>query len=274
MLAIGILAGFVGSLLGIGGGMIITPIITTFFGVDIKYAIGASIVAVIATSSGAAISYLKDDMINIRAAMFLEIFTTIGGLVGAILAGLFNATILNLLFGALLVYQTWNMWNKLHQGEKVLKQAKPDELAEKLSLNSSYYDKQLKQEVEYQVEKIPQGASIMFGAGFASGLLGIGSGAFKVLAMDSMMKMPLKASTATSNLMIGVTAAASATVYFFNGYVNPAIAAPVALGIVGGAAIGSKVMPHLPARTIRMIFIPIVAIMAIDMILKGIGVIH
>ncbi|GBG97493.1 sulfite exporter TauE/SafE family protein [Lactococcus termiticola] len=269
MLAIGLLAGTFGSILGIGGGMIITPIITSFFGVDIKYAIGAAIVSVIATSSGAAISYLKDDLINVRVAMFLEIFTTIGGLVGAVLAGFFNATVLNILFACLLIFQVYNMVKKLRAGETVIKQAERDPLADKMKLNSSYYDKQLNEEIDYQVEKIPGGAVIMLGAGLASGLLGIGSGVFKVMAMDGMMKMPLKASTATSNLMIGVTAAASATVYFFNGYVNPAVAGPLALGIVAGAAIGSRIMPYLPAKTIRIIFIPVIGLMAIQMLVKG-----
>ncbi|AYG01347.1 MULTISPECIES: sulfite exporter TauE/SafE family protein [Lactococcus] len=272
MLVLGFVAGTVGSILGLGGGIIITPIITTFFGVDIKYAIGASIVAVIATSSGAAISYLKDDMINIRAAMFLEIFTTIGGLVGAILAGFFDGTVLNVLFGCLLIFQGYNMWKKLHKGEEILQNVESDKIAKKLKLNSSYHDKQLGQDISYQVEKVPGGAAIMLGAGVASGLLGIGSGAFKVMAMDSMMKMPIKASTATSNLMIGVTAAASATVYFFNGYVNPTLAGPLAIGIVAGAALGSKIMPKLPAKTIRIIFIPVILLMAIQMLLKGIGV--
>lgn len=272
MLLLGFIAGTVGSILGLGGGIIITPIITSFFGVDIKYAIGASIVAVIATSSGAAISYLKDDLINIRAAMFLEIFTTVGGLVGAILAGFFDGTVLNILFGCLLIFQGYNMWKKLHKGEEVLQNVAPDKIAKQLKLNSSYHDKQLNKEISYQVEKVPGGAAIMLGAGVASGLLGIGSGAFKVLAMDSMMKMPLKASTATSNLMIGVTAAASATVYFFNGYVNPTLAGPIAIGIVAGASLGSKIMPKLPAKTIRIIFIPVILLMAIQMLLKGMGV--
>lgn len=271
MLFLGFISGLFGSILGLGGGIIITPIITTYFGVDIKHAIGASIIAVIATSSGAAISYLKDDIINIRAAMFLEIFTTTGGLIGAILSGLFDATILNILFGILLIFQVYNMWRKIHKGEDTLRNVEPDRISRQLKLNSSYYDKQLQREVHYEVEKVPGGASIMFGAGVASGLLGIGSGVFKVMAMDSMMKMPLKASTATSNLMIGVTAASSATVYFFNGYVNPTLAGPIAIGIVVGAALGSKIMPLLPAKTLRLFFIPVILVMAIQMLLKGIG---
>ena len=199
MLAVGLFAGIMGAILGIGGGMIITPIITLALGLDIKYAIGASIIAVIATSSGSTIAFLKDDVLNLRVAMFLEIATTIGAIVGAILTG-------------------------------------------------------------------------MFGAGIASGMLGIGSGAFKVMAMDNAMKMPLKPSSATSNLMMGVTAAASASVYFFNGSIKPGIAVPLALGILVGAAIGSRIMQHLPSRVIRMIFIPILLYLGLQMIFKAFGV--
>lgn len=272
MLLVGIFAGTMGAILGIGGGMIITPIVTLALGLDIKYAIGASIIAVIATSSGATIAYLKDDVLNLRVAMFLEIATTIGAIVGALLTGYFNGYILYFLFGALLVFSSWNMYRKLRLGKEVLKRANPDKLATKFKLNSSYYDKNLNQQIDYQVENIPLGLSIMFGAGLASGMLGIGSGAFKVMAMDNAMKMPLKPSSATSNLMMGVTAAASATVYFFNGAIKPEIAVPLALGILGGAALGSRIMPHLPAKVIRMIFIPILLYLGLQMILKACGV--
>ncbi|UXC63710.1 sulfite exporter TauE/SafE family protein [Ligilactobacillus agilis] len=272
MLLVGIFAGTMGAILGIGGGMIITPIVTLALGLDIKYAIGASIIAVIATSSGATIAYLKDYVLNLRVAMFLEIATTIGAIVGALLTGYFNGNILYFLFGALLVFSSWNMYRKLRLGKEVLKRANPDKLATKFKLNSSYYDKNLNQQIDYQVENIPLGLSIMFGAGLASGMLGIGSGAFKVMAMDNAMKMPLKPSSATSNLMMGVTAAASATVYFFNGAIKPEIAVPLALGILGGAALGSRIMPHLPAKVIRMIFIPILLYLGLQMILKACGV--
>ena len=272
MLLVGIFAGTMGAILGIGGGMIITPIVTLALGLDIKYAIGASIIAVIATSSGATIAYLKDDVLNLRVAMFLEIATTIGAIVGALLTGYFNGNILYFLFGALLVFSSWNMYRKLRLGKEVLKRANPDKLATKFKLNSSYYDKNLNQQIDYQVENIPLGLSIMFGAGLASGMLGIGSGAFKVMAMDNAMKMPLKPSSATSNLMMGVTAAASATVYFFSGAIKPEIAVPLALGILGGAALGSRIMPHLPAKVIRMIFIPILLYLGLQMILKACGV--
>ena len=268
MLLVGIFAGTMGAILGIGGGMIITPIVTLALGLDIKYAI----IAVIATSSGATIAYLKDDVLNLRVAMFLEIATTIGAIVGALLTGYFNGNILYFLFGALLVFSSWNMYRKLRLGKEVLKRANPDKLATKFKLNSSYYDKNLNQQIDYQVENIPLGLSIMFGAGLASGMLGIGSGAFKVMAMDNAMKIPLKPSSATSNLMMGVTAAASATVYFFNGAIKPEIAVPLALGILGGAALGSRIMPHLPAKVIRMIFIPILLYLGLQMILKACGV--
>lgn len=272
MLIVGVVAGFGGAILGLGGGIIVTPVLTLVMGMDIKYAIGASIIAVIATSSGSTIAFLKDDVLNIRVAMLLEIFTTIGALTGAILAGLFNATVLFLLFGCLLVFQSWNMYRKLQGTASEVPSTANDPLAAKLRLNSSYYDKQLKQQIDYQVEKIPGGALIMFGAGLASGLLGIGSGSFKVMAMDGMMKMPLKPSSSTSNLMMGVTATASATVYFFNGAINPVIAVPIALGILGGSTVGSRVMQLLPARVLRMIFIPVLLIIGLQLILKGLGV--
>ena len=272
MLLIGLFAGTMGAILGIGGGMIITPIITLGLGLNIKYAIGASIIAVIATSSGSTIAFLKDDVLNLRVAMFLEIATSIGAIVGALLTGVFNPAILYFLFGCLLLFSSYNMIRKLRQGKEVLHRATPDKLAEKLKLNNSYYDKNLHQQVDYDVENVPGGMAIMFGAGLASGLLGIGSGAFKVMALDNVMKMPLKPSSATSNLMMGVTAAASATIYFFNGSIRPEIAVPLSLGIIVGAAIGSRIMQHLPSRIIRIIFIPILMYLGLQMAFKAFGV--
>lgn len=272
MLLVGIFAGIMGAILGIGGGMIVTPIVTLAMGLDIKYAIGASIVAVIATSSGSTIAFLKDDVLNLRVAMFLEIATTIGAIIGALLTGAFDPTILYVLFGSLLVFSSWNMYRKMRAGKEILKRVHPDKWAEKLNLNSSYYDKNLKKQVDYQVENIPGGFLIMLGAGLASGMLGIGSGAFKVMAMDGAMKMPLKPSSATSNLMMGVTAAASATVYFFNGSIRPDIAVPLALGILVGSTFGSRIMQILPSKAIRIIFIPILLYLGLQMILKGFGV--
>lgn len=272
MLGVGIFAGIMGSILGIGGGMIVTPIVTLAMGLDIKYAIGASIIAVIATSSGSTIAFLKDDVLNLRVAMFLEIATTIGAIIGALLTGAFEPMILYILFGSLLVFSSWNMYRKMRSGQEVLQQVHADKWAEKFNLNSSYYDKNTKQQVDYQVENVPGGFLIMLGAGLASGMLGIGSGAFKVMAMDGAMKMPLKPSSATSNLMMGVTAAASATVYFFNGSIRPDLAVPLALGILGGSTIGTRIMQVLPSKLIRLIFIPILLYLGLQMILKGFGV--
>ena len=272
MLGVGIFAGIMGSILGIGGGMIVTTIVTLAMGLDIKYAIGASIIAVIATSSGSTIAFLKDDVLNLRVAMFLEIATTIGAIIGALLTGAFEPMILYILFGSLLVFSSWNMYRKMRSGQEVLQQVHADKWAEKFNLNSSYYDKNTKQQVDYQVENVPGGFLIMLGAGLASGMLGIGSGAFKVMAMDGAMKMPLKPSSATSNLMMGVTAAASATVYFFNGSIRPDLAVPLALGILGGSTIGTRIMQILPSKLIRLIFIPILLYLGLQMILKGFGV--
>ncbi|MGY5340510.1 sulfite exporter TauE/SafE family protein [Levilactobacillus spicheri] len=272
MLGVGIFAGIAGSILGIGGGMIITPILTLGMGLDIKYAIGASIIAVIATSSGSTIAYLRDNVLNLRIAMFLEIATTIGAISGALLTGVLDPKYLYLLFGALLVFSGWNMYRKLRRGQEVLQRVEPDKIATKLKLNGSYFDKAEMKDVDYQVENVPAGFAVMYGAGVASGLLGIGSGAFKVMAMDTFMKMPLKPSSSTSNLMMGVTAAASATVYFFNGSILPSIAVPMALGILVGAVIGSRIMQVLPARWIRIVFIPIILYIGLQMLFKGLGV--
>ncbi|QIL50527.1 sulfite exporter TauE/SafE family protein [Weissella coleopterorum] len=270
MLIIGVIAGLMGSILGLGGGILVTPALT-LMGVDIKYAIAASIIAVIATSSGSAIAFLKDDVLNLRVAMFLEIFTTLGALIGALLTGYFDGTVLYFLFGALLIFQAWNMWKKLRVKIDERVEINHDRLANKLQLNGFYYDKNTKKEVRYSLKNVPGGAAVMFGAGVASGLLGIGSGAFKVMAMDGVMKMPLKSSTSTSNLMMGVTAAASAVIYFFSGMIQPVIAVPIALGIIVGYSFGARLMQYLPSKLIRQIFIPFVLLMAIQLILKGLG---
>ncbi|MCW3779150.1 sulfite exporter TauE/SafE family protein [Levilactobacillus namurensis] len=272
MLGVGLFAGIAGAILGIGGGMIITPILTLGMGLSIKYAIGASIIAVIATSSGSTIAYLRDNVLNLRVAMFLEIATTIGAIIGALMTGILDPKYLYLLFGCLLVFSAWNMVRKLRRGQEVLKRVTPDRIAAKLKLNGSYFDKAELRDVDYQVENVPAGFAVMFGAGVASGLLGIGSGAFKVMAMDTFMKMPLKPSSSTSNLMMGVTAAASATVYFFNGSILPGIAVPMALGILVGAVIGSRIMQVLPARWIRIVFIPVLLYIGLQMVFKGLGV--
>ena len=272
---IAVLAGFLGSLVGLGGGIIITPALTILFGIDIKYAIGASIVAVIATSSGSAIAFVKDHVSNMRVGMLLEVFTTAGGVVGALMAGIFSSKLLYIFFSLILLNSFYGMLKKTGLITKVKKEEEKvenDKYADRYKLNSTYYDKATGKTVAYNVTNVPQGSLVMFGAGFASGLLGIGSGAFKVVALDSYMKLPIKVSTATSNFMMGVTATASALIYFFNGTINPAIAAPIAIGTLIGSRTGAKVMQRLDAKYIRYIFLPILLFTIVNMFLKGIGV--
>jgi uncharacterized protein len=267
---IAILAGFLGSLLGLGGGIIITPVLTLLFGFDIRYAIGASVISVIATSSGAAVAYIRDKITNTRIGMFLEIGTTLGAITGAFLSGIINTKYLYGIFGVLLLYSAVMM---LKRSKSELPQGvKNHPVAQKLALNGVYYDKVLGKEIAYNVDGVWGGLAMMYGAGVVSGLLGIGSGMFKVMAMDLKMKLPLKVSSATSNFMIGVTAAASAGVYFFRGDIDPKIAAPVALGVLCGATVGTRVMQHMKSKTIRMIFVPVLIITSIQMLIKGVGI--
>ncbi len=266
---VSIVAGILGSLLGLGGGLVITPTLTLLFGIDIRYAIGASLISVIATSTGSAIAYIKDNITNIRVGMFLEIATTAGAIAGALLSGFLPEAILYLVFSMLLIYSTINMIK--NRNESYSENIEENSLAKKYKLSGEYYDKVLKKSIKYSATKIYQGFSIMFGAGIASGLLGIGSGSFKVVAMDTFMKLPLKVSTATSNFMMGVTAAASAFIYFFRGDINPLIAGPVALGVLLGSTLGARLMQRLSSKTIRKIFIPVLIYVSLEMILKGLG---
>src|SRR5579863_4947058 len=265
-----IAAGLLGSLVGLGGGVLIVPILTLIFGLPIYFAIGASIISVIATSSGAAAAYVRDHMTNLRVGMFLEIATTTGAICGAFLAGMLAPELLSVIFGVILLISAAPLIFKL--GEELPKSVKNDRLANWLKLSSSYPDHYLGREVSYAVSRTPLGLAMMYVAGLISGLLGIGSGTFKVLAMDTMMRLPMKVSTTTSNFMIGVTAAASAGIYFSRGDIPPMVAAPVALGILIGALVGARLLAHLSNKTLRLIFIPVIAAAAIEMILHGFGI--
>jgi uncharacterized membrane protein YfcA len=264
-----ILAGLLGALIGLGGGVLIVPLLTLAFKLPIEYAIGASIISVIATSSGAAAAYVRDHITNMRIGMFLEIATTIGAVCGAFIAGLINPTALYVIFGIVLLISAAPLIFKL--GEELPQDVKNDRWARWLKLNGAYPDSHLG-EVNYQVTRTPYGFGMMYVAGLISGLLGIGSGSFKVLAMDTFMRLPMKVSTTTSNFMIGVTAAASAGIYFSRGDINPVVAAPVALGILIGALVGAKVLARLQNKTVRMIFLPILVIIALEMVLRGFGI--
>ena len=265
-----IAAGLLGALVGLGGGVLIVPLLTLAFGFPIYFAIGASIISVIATSSGAAAAYVRDHLTNLRVGMFLELATTTGAICGAFVAGLLAPGLLAVIFGIILLISAAPILFKL--GEELPKGVKNDRWANWLHLNSTYPDAHLEREVSYSVTRTPLGMIMMYIAGLISGLLGIGSGTFKVLALDTIMRLPMKVSTTTSNFMIGVTAAASAGIYFSRGDIPPIIAAPVALGILIGALAGARLLLHLSNRTLRLIFLPVIAAAAIEMMLHGLGI--
>jgi len=259
-----LLAGFLGALTGLGGGVVIVPMLTLMFGVDIRYAIGAALVSVIATSSGAAAAYVRDGYSNIRVGMFLEIATTIGALSGAALALYLRASIVAIIFGVVLLYSAYASFQ---QKDHVNKNEGVDRVATWLRMDSSFPTPNGLE--SYNVRRVPLGFSIMYVAGVLSGLLGIGSGAVKVLAMDRAMKLPFKVSTTTSNFMIGVTAAASAGIYLSRGYIDPALAMPVMLGVLAGSLLGARVLTGAKVKTLRIVFSAVIGALAVEMIYNG-----
>jgi len=270
LFATSVMAGATGAILGLGGGILLIPILTLFYGVDLRYAMGASIVSVIATSSGAAAAYLQTSLSNIRIGLFLTLATVSGALVGAGLAGHVPVRALQLLLGLALGYSAFTTLRQLHV--EIPQSLEADTLALRFSLDGTYYDAPLDRQVKYRAARVRQGFAAMFGAGLLSGLLGIGSGAFKVLAMDYFMRLPMKVSTATSNFMIGVTSAATASVYFAHGDIHPLLATPVAIGVLAGAMLGTRLMARLRNTTVRKAFLPVLAYLAASMILHGLGI--
>lgn len=261
-----IVAGFLGSILGLGGGIIIVPVLTLFYHVNIRYAVAASLISIVATSSGAAASYLKDSLTNLRLAVFLEVGTVTGAIFGFIISSSIRPQYLFLLFGLMLFFSGVMMLRR--REESISLQNHP--WADSLMLDGVYSESDGKQ-VPYKVQHVPLGLFVMFCAGVLSALLGIGSGILKVLAMDGAMKLPIKVSSATSNFMIGVTASASAGAYLLKGDIRPEIASPVAIGIIIGSFCGAKAMKKMPARRIRQIFVVILSIVSMQMILKGLS---
>jgi uncharacterized protein len=259
-------AGFLGSLTGLGGGVVIVPLLTLGLGVDIRYAIGASLVSVIATSSGAAASYVKEGFSNIRIGMFLELATTLGALFGAALAARVPTAVIATVFGAVLIYSAYL---SLRPHASRFTNQIPDPLATRLHMDGSYPTPEGPK--SYHVHAVPTGFSLMFVAGTLSGLLGIGSGAVKVLAMDQAMHIPFKVSTTTSNFMIGVTAAASAGVYLSRGYIDPGLAMPVMLGVLCGSLLGAHVLVAARTRWLRLAFGGVILVLGIEMIYHGLA---
>jgi len=267
--AVSVVAGLIGALAGVGGGILVIPVLTFGFGVDIRLAVGASIISVIATSSGAAAAYIRDRMTDMRVGMFLELATTTGAVCGALLAAVVAPAFLYVLLGVVLLFSAVMQVTRL--GEETPPTGPTSALAARLRLESSYPDRKLGREVPYSARRVPLGFALMWIAGVVSGLLGIGSGVLKVLAMDGAMRLPMKVSSATSNFMIGVTAAASAGIYLSRGDVDPRIAAPVALGVLAGALVGARLLQHISNRAVRLIFLPVLVVVGIETIGRGLG---
>jgi hypothetical protein len=259
-----LVAGFLGALTGLGGGVVIVPLLTLALGVDIHYAVGASLVSVIATSSGAAAAYVREGFTNLRVGMLLEIATTLGALAGAALAAVLAPSLIAVVFGLVLLHSAWVSRRPVEPHPD----AAPDALATRLGLNGAYPTPTGIQ--QYHVRGVPAGAALMAVAGVLSGLLGIGSGAVKVLAMDRVMRLPFKVSTTTSNFMIGVTAAAGAGVYLWRGYIDPGLAMPVMLGVLVGSLLGARVLTAAPPQHLRVVFAIVIALLGAEMILNGI----
>jgi len=259
-----ILAGLLGALTGLGGGVVVVPVLALLFHVDLRYAIGASLVSVIATSSGAAAAYVREGFSNIRIGMFLEIATTLGALVGAYLTAVVSTKAIGIVFGVVLLYSAISSFRGKHDD---VPPQHTGGLADRLRLEGEYPTEHGLQ--AYVAQRVPAGFGIMFLAGGLSGLLGIGSGAVKVLAMDQAMRLPFKVSTTTSNFMIGVTAAASAGIYLGRGYIAPGLAAPVMLGVLAGSLLGARLLVRIRVPILRVVFAIVIVALGVEMIYSG-----
>lgn len=257
-------AGLLGALTGLGGGIVIVPLLVLVFKVNIHYASGASLISVIATSSGAAAAYVREGYSNVRIGMFLEVATTLGAVFGAFIVALVSPAAIAIIFGIVLLFSSYL---SLRKQPSTRGTHPPDRLAAVLRLNGDYPTPQGKK--TYNVRRVPIGFLVCHAAGILSGLLGIGSGALKVLGMDQAMEIPFKVSTATSNFMIGVTAAASAGIYFHRGYVDPSLAMPVMLGVLSGAFVGARVLPGAGTRYLRLLFSLAIVVLGAEMLVKG-----
>jgi hypothetical protein len=276
MFLISILAGLIGSLVGVGGGILVVPALTLIFGVPIQFAAGASIVSVIATSSGSAAAYVRDRITNLRIGMFLEIGSASGAIVGAVLTFYLVRSgfswLLFIAFGLILflsAYFTAVRIRKERQGETDRVNQAQNRISARLKLSGEYYDKVLKAKIPYVADNVPAGFAVMACAGLMAGLLGVGGGVLKVLGMDGLMKLPFKVSTTTSNFMIGVTAAAGTAIFYIGGYINPILAAPVAIGVVAGSFVGAKVLVRSKPVSLRWLFVVALIAIGSEMIYQG-----
>lgn len=267
LLAISIAAGFIGAMSGMGGGIVLIPVLT-FLGMDIKHAIAVSIVSVIATSSGSASAYVREHITNLKVGMFLEMFTIVGALVGASITLVSGQRVLMILFGIVLLASWGTLFVKRH--EEYVSAARQDRISQWLELRGSYYDQAAQRKVDYLGIRAYLGGPLMFGAGLIAGLLGIGAGALKVLIHDLAMGLPPKVSTTTSNLIIGVTALAGTSVYLSAGLIDPGLVAPVVLGVVTGALIGTRLLVRLSNQAVRKFFSVVLLVLGIEMLIRGI----
>jgi len=261
-----IAAGFLGSMMGIGGGVIIVPALAGLLGVDIRLAVGASLVAVTATSSAAATAFIRDNLTNVRLAIFLESATTSGAVIGVIIGSQVPRRMLAILFILVLLFAAWNIFRRRHAGRPPV--GSGGKWESKLALAGSYVDESTGKTIDYGMRRIPLGWFLMLLAGMMSGMLGIGAGVLKVPTMDAAMGLPAKASSATSNFMIGVTAASGAVTMYFMGYVNPLLTAPVVMGVFLGSLAGSRLMPRVKDGRIRLLFVLALLAAAIEMAIK------
>lgn len=264
-------SGTLGAMLGLGGGVLMVPLLVFMLNVPIHIAAGASIFAVVATSSAAAITYVKNEMTNLRLGMFLELATTFGAVTGAMLTSLTNEATLKMIFGLALFYSVASMFLQMRKTDRSWEDKPNDKLAERFNLDGSYFDAARGQQINYGVNNTPTTFGISYIAGIISGLLGIGGGGIKVPAMNVVGNVPMKAAIATSNFMIGVTAAASSLVYLRNGFCDVFITAPVVLGSLIGSFIGSRLTNYVSGITLKKVFIAVLAILAIRMIASGMG---
>jgi uncharacterized membrane protein YfcA len=272
LFAVSMAASALGGMLGMAGGIFIVPILTVFGHIEIHTAIGASIVSVIACSCGGAAPFLKSRLTNVRLAIVLETATTMGALTGVLLAGIMPVSYLYFTFAAILLISAHQMLARRRDPVLAAALSEESHSSDALGLNSSYPDRELGREVSYRVHRVPLGMALMYGAGLISALLGIGSGVLKIPAMDTAMRLPIKVSSATSNFMIGVTAAASAGVYFMRGSIVTEVAGPVAFGSVLGAIVGSRMLMPVSSDKLRLLFFVVLVVLGVQMLLIVFGV--
>ncbi|WP_321795766.1 sulfite exporter TauE/SafE family protein [Caballeronia sp. J97] len=268
----GLFSSAAGGMLGMASGLFIVPILTMLFHIDMHAAIGTSIVSVIACSCGGAAAFLRGGLTNVRLAVVLETGTTLGALTGVLLAGIVPVAALNFLFAGVLLVSAWQMFIRREDPADASRPIPSEGLAAALGLHSSYPDSALRREIPYEVRRVPAGLTLMYVAGLVSALLGIGSGILKIPAMDNALRLPIKVSTATSNFMIGVTAAASASAYFLRGEIVSATAGPVALGSVIGAIAGARVLMKVRGERLRLLFLSMLLLVACQMLMQGFGI--